>query len=159
MVIKHIKGTHFSIPPQLGIYFGDQKHIWEVEFTDAAYDLQGEDQWDWNKLLGISYSINAQKESAMVGWRYNTQTQKFELCAYCHVDGKRIYTKKLFEVKAGWKFVVSIEVKDGYYLFSMVGVSHTEPFYHNRKVSRRVNSWFGGNQKAPRTIKIKIEKA
>lgn len=34
---------------------------------ESKYDLQSEDQQDWNKLFGISFSINSHKQSARFG--------------------------------------------------------------------------------------------
>ena len=49
------KGTHFSVPPQ---YFDTKKGIsGNITITDKMeYVLNGEDQFDFNKLVGLKFN-------------------------------------------------------------------------------------------------------
>jgi hypothetical protein len=157
MIITHKQGDHRSSPYKLKI--GKLSYIKSDYLFDlaAAYDLKSNDQLDWNKLTGISfYLLSSTKNSAMIGWRYNTESNRFEFCAYCHVSGKRIFTPPLFSVKPGWSFTAEIEVADGgvYFAFTddMKSTNHFQKFEKQPKMRRLISAWFGGNNPAPKKI-------
>jgi hypothetical protein len=85
-LITIYKGTHFAIPNSFG-YF-----IKKVEGTgtfteDTVYDLKDEDQRDWNKFTGIAFTpLEPDRNSVMVGWRYNLASQEFEIAPFYNVD-------------------------------------------------------------------------
>ncbi len=54
---------------------------------NTIYDLHNVDQYDWNKLTGISFNILRPDQNAlMVAWRYNVTRQQFEIAPYYNVD-------------------------------------------------------------------------
>ena len=86
------KGSHFSKPRNLfsrSIELPDTLR-WSCRFDKSCCyfmnDETGktlEDQWDFNKLTGITFSpFNPFNNTAMVGWRHNPQTLLFELIPY-----------------------------------------------------------------------------
>ncbi|MGQ0739567.1 MAG: hypothetical protein ACT4OJ_10940, partial [Bacteroidota bacterium] len=54
----------------------------------SRYDLEGQDQDDHNKLYGVAFG-GVHRHSARFGWRYNNDTGKFILSAYCYIRGQR----------------------------------------------------------------------
>lgn len=105
----------------------------------AIYNLNNNDQFDWNKLLGFSRGFH-QNNSIRIAWRWNTVKQVVELTKYEYVNGKRIMHEPLWEVKINEIATIVFNISDrkfckwGYLLYP----------------------YFGGNQKAPHDINILI---
>lgn len=167
MKITHFKGTHFSWPPQnsflpSGYLFNQKLFMWEIQFLPGSkYLIPDQDQFDWNKLCGISFTPSALITSAMVGWRYNPKEDVFECAAYCHENRETYMSPSLIKVRSNEKFVVSLDVnvKTHSYLFAFLSTDlakvlgvHSVPFTHSKRVLRTVNAWFGGNKTAPETL-------
>jgi len=100
--IVFFKGWHYPIPlteiafPQVFSLTHDSLRLdGEVLFHDnAAYIINDEDQWDWNKLCGISLGFNGiHKNSFRFGWRYNPQSEKIELSSYLYTNSNRQFKK------------------------------------------------------------------
>ncbi len=100
-IYRFDKGSHFSKPRNLfsrGIELPDTLR-WLCRFDKSCCyyinDEKGkmqEDQWDYNKLTGITFSpFNPFNNTAMVGWRHNPQTLLFEMIPYWHVSKKRFF--------------------------------------------------------------------
>lgn len=70
---------------------------WKVKFTDdSKYVLPSEDQLDWNKLCGLTFSpmFNAKKNSILIGWHYDPVKDEFRITPYLHDHlGKVTYLK------------------------------------------------------------------
>lgn len=92
------KGTHFAIPNSFGFF------ITQVTGTGtftarSSYDLKDEDQFDWNKFTGIAFTpLEPDRNSVMVGWRYNLRSQEFEIAPFYNVDKQRILPNERTEV-------------------------------------------------------------
>ena len=84
------KNTHLALPPQM-VFFA-KRVAGTATFTEnSVYDLQTVDQYDWNKLTGISFTLlRPDTDAIMVAWRYNVTTQMFEVGPYYNVDTARI---------------------------------------------------------------------
>jgi hypothetical protein len=69
-------------------------------FTEnSIYDLQSLDQYDWNKLTGISFNfLRPDTNALMVVWRYNVAENVFEIAPYYNVDLARILPDENTEV-------------------------------------------------------------
>ena len=92
------KGTHFAIPNNFG-YFITETVGTGTFTTNSAYDLKDDDQYDWNKFTGIAFTpLEPDRNSAMVGWRYNLNTQEFEIAPFYNADKKRILPNEATEV-------------------------------------------------------------
>jgi hypothetical protein len=156
-LITIYKGTHFAIPNSFG-YF-----IKKVEGTgtftdDTVYDLKDEDQRDWNKFTGIAFTpLEPDRNSVMVGWRYNLASQEFEIAPFYNVDKKRILPNEQTEVIS----VPAGETFDYFVDYSGVRISYGgktvyKPYPEGLKpnvwTAARVSGWFGGNEVAPRTV-------
>jgi len=158
------KNRHYSRPRRFKLY---RKPNWlrtsAIFQSNCDYDLKDADQQDWNKLTGLTFSWNPLHETAMVGWRYNRETKLIELCGYYHVNKGRHFTEPLMSVKIGERVDTFIQVdykKKVYRVIIEKGddiVTHEYPFTHNKSWTKRINLWFGGNEKAPQTISIKME--
>lgn len=154
--ITFLEGTHFAIPPSFGFF------IREVSGTgtfvaDSVYDLGDEDQHDWNKFTGIAFTpLEPDRDSAMVGWRYNLTTEEFEIAPFYNVGKVRILPTP--------SDVISLPVDQTFhYLVDYTGVTLTygdttvfkgfpEGLTPNVWTASRVSGWFGGNEVAPRTL-------
>ena len=151
------KGTHFAIPNSFGYFITET--VGTGTFTsNTVYDLTDVDQYDWNKFTGIAFTpLEPDRNSAMVGWRYNLNTQEFEIAPFYNVDKKRILPNEATEVisvPAGETFTFDVNytgITLGY-----DGKTVTKPYpvglTPNVWTAARVSGWFGGNEVAPRTV-------
>ena len=157
MLVTHKKGKHHSNPRRLKIGKMNGLIGQFVMSRTAAYTLEGNDQDDWNKLIGISFHLlTSHKNSVMIGWRYCPDLDDFEFCAYWHKNGERGFTNTLLSVKPnepffgniimkGSRATVSLRAKDNSGTFSI-------DFDKPNKCRRLITPWFGGNNAAPGTI-------
>jgi hypothetical protein len=151
------KGTHFAIPNNFG-YFITETVGTGTFTTNSAYDLTDVDQYDWNKFTGIAFTpLEPDRNSAMVGWRYNLRTQEFEIAPFYNVDKVRILPNEATEVisvPAGETFTFDVNYTgitlgyDGQHVYK----AYPEGLTPNVWTAARVSGWFGGNEVAPRTI-------
>ncbi|MGI9125556.1 MAG: hypothetical protein ACR2JM_12515 [Mycobacterium sp.] len=161
-LITIYKGTHFAIPNNFGFFV--QKVSGTGTFTsDTVYDLKDVDQYDWNKFTGIAFTpLEPDRDSVMVGWRYNLTSREFEIAPFYNVNKARILPNEQTEV-------ISVPADQTFqYLVNYTGVTLT---YGDKKVFKpfppgltanvwtaaRVSGWFGGNEVAPRTLSYYIK--
>lgn len=125
-----------------------------VVFTDSCkYDLKSLDQYDWNKLFGIS-TERIHKDSWRFAWR-NLNNNSVEVCTYCYDNGKR-WTSSIATLSLGMPHTFTIERdKDGYMLFKVnnkyLAEVHDEK---KRKFFWGCGLYFGGNKRAPHNIVV-----
>lgn len=166
MIFTIRKGAHRAWPWVLALFFGKRlvRHV--VFDISAKYDLPGtEDDEDVNKLFGFGFFPSHHLESARFGWTYNNQENKVELHAYCYVNGVRVM-KWLCTIPTYKKVKCSIDIIGDVYSFtvsdartqSLVYGGRDIAFDHDKKIGYRLGCFFGGNNPAPHTIKIKITK-
>jgi hypothetical protein len=156
-LITIYKGTHFAIPNSFA-YFTKKVGGTGTFTADTVYDLKDEDQYDWNKFTGIAFTpLEPDRNSVMVGWRYNLASQEFEIAPFYNVDKKRILPNEQTEVIS----VPAGETFDYFVDYSGVRISYGgttvyKPYPEGLKpnvwTAARVSGWFGGNEVAPRTI-------
>ena len=156
-LITIYKGTHFAIPNSFGLF--TQSVTGTGTFTtDTTYDLGDEDQYDWNKFTGIAFTpLEPDRNSVMVGWRYNLTTQNFEIAPFYNVDKVRVLPNETTEVIAvppGETFSYAVDYNG--VTISYGGKTVYKPFptglTANVWTAARVSGWFGGNEVAPRTV-------
>ncbi|MFY9337884.1 MAG: hypothetical protein WAO90_18035, partial [Mycobacterium sp.] len=160
-LITIYKGTHFAIPNNFGGFFVQKVQGTGTFTSDSVYDLKDEDQFDWSKFTGIAFTpLEPDRDSVMVGWRYNLTTQEFEIAPFYNVDKVRI-----LPVRAD---IISVPVDQTFdYLVDYTGVTLSygdktvfKPFPEgltpNLWTAVRVSGWFGGNEVAPRTLSYYI---
>ena len=156
-LITIYKGTHFAIPNSFG-FFIKQVSGTGTFTPNTVYDLKDEDQYDWNKFTGIAFTpLQPDRNSVMVGWRYNLNTKEFEIAPFYNVDKKRILPNELTEV-------ISVPADETFtYFVDYTGVTisyggktvfkpYPEGLTPNVWTAARVSGWFGGNEVAPRTV-------
>lgn len=132
-----------------------------------------DDQWDWNKLTGIGFSIDAMDDAAMIGWRFNPDTDRFELGAYAHgvsKKGDREMVEFCVEIEAEEKFSVRVlfmgndqifffEIEAGGFIISdfrsdniCIGTRK------KRGLGYAITNWFGGQQTPPHDMEMFFKK-
>ncbi len=166
------KGSHAAKPRVFRLGWRTKIRGWNVIFEDSCrYNLgpwtDSSDQKDFNKLVGLSFNLfTNHKESAMIGWRYNPESDLIELAPYYHIDGQvkinpGFTDENLFyAVRIGEEIQVSIGVdyEQKLYYTRVIGIDYEKTvqmgFSHNSCITREINVWFGGNQPAPQDITV-----
>lgn len=150
------KRTHFAIPNSFGFFI--QKVSGTGTFTaNSTYDLGDEDQWDWNKFTGIAFTpLEPDRNSVMVGWRYNLISKEFEIAPFYNVDKARILPtpQDIISIPVDQTFQYNVDY-DGVTLTygdKTVFKAFPKGLTPNVWTAARVSGWFGGNEVAPRTI-------
>ena len=150
------KGTHFVIPNRWAVWI--TKDSGGATFTaDSAYNLKDDDQLDWNKLAGITFTPwRPDRNSSMVVWRYNLQSGAFEIGPFFNVDFRYVFPTE--------DEVITVPVNEtfSYYVdYDGITVSYADRTVYkatpgeltpNFWTSARVTGWVGGSEVAPRTI-------
>ena len=168
--IKIRKGQHypgifpFSIPCPTWMGKNTTKtRTAEFMFTDTClYDLQDEDQWDVNKLMGFSIGHHHKHSSFRLGWRPILEGNLIEIVGYEYHDGIRQKTNPICKVPLNqWnKFKISYNndrCRSTYVVNNITTV--TSVFLaHDRGLGYRLGVYFGGNEKAPHDIIINKRK-
>ena len=151
------RGVHFVIPQSPAIFV--KKVSGTGTFTtDSVYDLKDVDQYDWNKFTGIAFSpIQHDRNSVMVGWRYNLTSKEFEIAPFYNVNKERILPNEQTEVisvPAGETFQYNVDYSGVTINFGDKTVFKPYPpgLTPNIWTAVRVSGWFGGNEVAPRTL-------
>lgn len=164
------KGDHFSFPRIFKLKRNPSTVVWEVVFNeDCDYLILNKngtvhpDQKDWNKLCGLFFSLfNTRKDSAMMGWRFNPETDEIEMAPYYHVDGGRDMFPTMMRVRRGEPFTVALKVdyEENTYQWKMTKegfeTQHEMPFNHGGGWCGFINFYFGGNQPAPQKVSCQM---
>jgi len=154
------KGSHYS-GFHLSPFYDKNIAKYEVVFSKSCiYDLQNQDQYDVNKLFGLSYGYH-HIDSVRFGWR--ADGDKIEISAYCYRDGERLIKEMchididkpyLFEIKNIGSYY-ELELKDessGFFSYARIA----KPAII--KLGYRLFPYFGGNQIAPHEMEILMRK-
>lgn len=177
MLFRIPSGKHNSKPFRFWAWFNKRSFDWKVNFgTNCAYDLQGVDQADTNKLCGVGYLSKLRfikagwfwkpepmqwTDSARFGWRYDIGRQQVELMAYCHVNRTRVI-KSICFCDPGKTYRLHLDVFGGIYAFSVSedGIANIGTAYitsrNFKKFTYMLGVFFGGNQPAPHTMYINL---
>ncbi|MCW1958727.1 MAG: hypothetical protein KIH64_009315 [Mycobacterium sp.] len=150
------KGTHFAIPNRWALWVkevsGDATFI-----PDSAYDLKDSDQYDWNKLAGITFTPwRPERNASMVVWRYNLQSEQFEVGPFWDVNFAYVFPTddEIISVPVGQTFSYAVDY-DGItvtYGDKTVFKPTPQQLSPNFWTSARITGWFGGSEVAPRTV-------
>jgi hypothetical protein len=150
------QGTSFVIPNRWAVWVTTDSG--GATFTaDSTYDLKDEDQFDWNKLAGITYTPwRPDRNSAMVVWRYNLQSGAFEIGPFFNVDFRYVFPTEdeviTVPVDETFRYFVDYDGITVSYGDRTVYKATPEDLTPNFWTSARVTGWFGGSEVAPRTI-------
>lgn len=172
-----LKNFHYCLPypfPWMWFRKRDSMNItMDVKFDDSiVYDL-GEDQMDVNKLLGFAYGFH-HINSDRIGFRYNIDMKKVELVYYLYVDGVRQKTRHLCYIDIGVNYEVNLNVclpEDGVRdvkisVKNLDKNDFVDIYNKEARIEFKKKPWyyyilggyFGGNRRAPHTIRIKTKK-
>jgi len=161
------KGKHRS-----GLYvkphYNKHELTYDVTFTDTCrYTLNTTDQFDINKLFGLSYGFH-HHNSVRFGWRnLKESSNKIEILAYCYIDGIRLRERgtNIFIgfVDTNKTYTFSIKTTNKSYILSVddkYSKVNTKEIDHNKlpKWGYHLYPYFGGNCPAPHDINIFMEK-
>lgn len=165
MIFRIPRGKHRARPLRFGFWGRRKSFTWEVKFTESCrYDLQNDDQFDTNKLIGVGYLPGHHKDSARFGWRYNTKTEQIEILAYCYINGRR-EIHPICSCMIGQRYDLHLKVLSTCYYLAVhykgdvrsIGhawVNHN----HNKSFMYRLGIYFGGSKVAPHDISIELKK-
>jgi len=155
-LITIYKGTHFVIPNRWALWV--TKESGDATFTaDSAYDLKDEDQYDWNKLAGITFTPwRPDRNSSMVVWRYHLQNGMYEVGPFFNVDFAYVFPNddQVITVPADQMFSYTVDYNGISVTYGDITVHKATPvdLKPNFWTSARVTGWFGGSEVAPRTV-------
>ncbi len=181
------KGKHrprwWWLSPKMGVAATTIRRKVVFDFN-CIYNLHSADQHDINKLFGVAFttwwrmiwvwlswpvyaalSRNLHhRDSARVGWRFDTAKKTFILSAYCYVEGQRI-TRDICECYANRPVRITLLVQSTFYEF-IVEQHENEyplgrvsiPYWHKKRFTFSLGLYFGGNNPAPNTMTVEIKK-
>lgn len=155
-LIVTLKNVPLALPPKM-VFFVKQV-AGKATFTErSVYDLHNVDQYDWNKLTGISFTFWHPDDNAiMIAWRYNVDTQMFEIGPYYNMDFARITPTddEIISVPMGATFTFDADYNGItlQYGDTVVYKPIPEGLHPNQLSAFRINSWFGGTSLPPKTI-------
>lgn len=151
-----LKGTHLAIPSRWSLWLtrtsGDATFV-----PDSAYDLKDEDQYDWNKLAGITFTPwRPERNAAMVVWRYNLSTKEYEVGPFFDNDFAYVFPSdaEVISVPVDQTFRWSVDYTGITVSYGDTTVFKPYPPGLTPRLwtSAKVTGWFGGSEAAPRTL-------
>jgi hypothetical protein len=163
MTFRIPSGKHYARPWRFSLHWNRNAFAWKVKFTDSCrYEIQGNDQYDTNKLCGIGYLPHHHNESARFGWRYSLLHDQIELSAYCYVNGQRVI-KPICFIDIGKEYNIELTKLSTMYFFTCSEVakllgSAEVPYDHNHKLGYGLYPFFGGQARAQHEIIIELKK-
>jgi len=151
------KGNHYSNWFNLPFFrFGRSIKFQFMIDSSANYTLNNEDDYDWNKLFGLSNNWNHHQSSARLCWRRLNEEQ-YQICLYTYDNGIKTISKEMtldYNTFYGTRIIVS--TNNFYLLFkdsSIILPRKSESLFPIKLV---LKPYFGGTSVAPHDIKIKI---
>lgn len=160
MTITILPKIPLGLPPTI-IPWVKQVNGFGTFTKNSVYDLHSADQYDWNKLSGISFAIPGDVNSTMVAWRYNVNSGDFEVAPFFNVDKARILPNQaeIITVPIGDTFDFHVDyggITIGYgdkTVFKATPTGLTPNFW----TSYRTSVWFGGTSLPPNLIQLKLK--
>jgi hypothetical protein len=154
------RGKHSS-GLRIAPFYGKDISKYEVIFSKSClYEIAGPDQFDVNKLLGLSYGFH-HNNSARFGWRADGDS--IEISAYCYKNKKRLI-RAIRNVNVETMYIFMIQNFGGYYELTIM--SDTGDLIGYAKISKpkttefgyKLFPYFGGNVPAPHDMEIYMKK-
>lgn len=151
------KGKHYSNWFNFPLFITRRSIKFQFMIDSSAhYTLNNEDDYDWNKLFGLSNSWNAHESSARLCWRRLNEEQ-FQICLYTYDNGIKTISKEMtldYNTYYGARIIVS---SNNFYLLfkdsSIILPRKSERLFPFKLI---LKPYFGGTSVAPHDIKIKI---
>lgn len=178
-------GNHYhSWPPFSTLpWIGKQAIARHVTFSDSCrYDSAPYNSQDVNKLFGLSFGFGGvHGNSARFGWRWSMADKCIELLAYCYIEGQRNWDEQLrfpvvAQVQPGQKVLCTIEaVRKKAFLGTTLAIEAGDTFLFSVEAGGQVFTtevrrglldcyglthglYFGGEQPAPHTMAVEIDR-
>jgi len=130
--------------------------IFLVQFDSSAIykTVSPVNQWDVNKLIGVSDGGFHGANSARFGWRY--VDGNLELLGYTHYKGKFNF-EKIKNIKIGEVYTLNLLINEKYMFIvdKDTVIMDRYPNYYSK--SYYLWPYFGGDEVAPHDITIKIK--
>jgi len=151
------KGKHYSnwFTFPLFTFRKSIKFQFKIE-KESHYELIGEDKWDWNKMFGLSNDWNHHTSSARICWRAVDENH-YEVCLYCYDDGIRQISdpiKLQYGLTYGARIIISRNYFYLYFKDTFLTLARRKSSLFPMKLI--LKPFFGGNQTAPKDIKVSI---
>jgi hypothetical protein len=158
-------GEHYNSGTNFSVCAGKRTLRFRVRFSPTCiYDLGNNNQWDINKLYGLSQGYH-QTDSARFGWRWLLAEQKIEVLSYCYVGGVRRPAQRICLLDPGQVAAFKLTVQDTVYTFQYLSTTGKllaevrEPRKHAglESTNYKLFPYFGGDEVAPHTMDIAIQ--
>lgn len=156
MLFKILKDKHFSEPKW---WF---KMVWFnreikgfINFDKSCiYEIEDNDKYDINKLVGLSDDLHHHKNSIRLGW--NCLNNELYVYSYIYINKKR-YDELICKVKPNKDYSFRMKITENDYLISFNSI---EKSYKRESKWKWINlilkPYFGGNKTAPHDMRINI---
>ena len=154
-VFKIKKDNHRSTN-QVNFFCKDELNFDLILTESCKYQTKEyENQYDVNKLFGISDEGGHMKNSARFGWRY--LNDNLELMVFVHNNGS-FYFEKICDIQPNIIYNCQINLLSDKYEF-IVGSNkiYMDRYKPNVNCKYLLYPYFGGNETAPHDIIIKIK--
>jgi len=140
---------------------------------------QPEDQYDWNKLPGLSDcgTVDLAVDGAMFGWRWRIETSSLEVTAYANNDGVHLtieaplFTLDADDLVAAEALRYTVAREQDMYAFTVRGVVRGREIATAARLPRRCSElerdplawagafYFGGTSVAPQPITAQMRES
>ena len=155
------EGKHISTPIKLEL---TKSNVLKGSFyftKYSKYNLHSVDQLDWNKLTGFKYDLGYPDRSVMIGWRYDTLNNVFQVAPYFNNNGNiNPLDSEIINISENEIVLFQITHKDntaGVYLSGKNSYSYKEICLESGNLKSIVNPYFGGNRKATNEISLYLK--
>ena len=153
-IFKIKRGKHKSSSV---LKFTNKKELsFKVRFDESCkyQTLDPVNQWDVNKLFGLSDGGSHIKNSARFGWRW--VDGKLELLAFTHYNGD-FFFEKITELEIGKEYDCVLTIGDKYTFISNGSIVTMDRYKNNNRRNYYLWPYFGGDEASPQDITIKIK--
>ena len=158
---NHHSSKLFGFIPHFGFTFKSIIKFSAMMDANCIYDLHNNDNYDTNKLYGVSTSYSHMFQSARIGWRC-LDDKNIEIMAYTHDQGKFLNPQVITTVPVNSWFDCKIIINDTNFIYS-VSLNNktnvisipitTKPW----KFKYRLFFYFGGNEPSPQKMNVTIK--
>lgn len=156
-----LKGCHYSnFIPSIRC-MKDEVEIGGIYSFDKSCSYHVDEPSCVNKLFGFCFGFGVHYNSVRFGWTYNKETNNIFIWKYVYVNGK-LQKSKIFSCEIGSKHDYNLRaVKNGsfYDVEFMIDnkVIDKCTVYRSCFFVTTLGLYFGGNSRAPHTIKVRYE--
>lgn len=157
-IFKIRKGFHSSLHP-IKLHKDKKAISFDVSFDpNCRYDLESNDQYDINKLYGISWGYHM-KNSFRIGWNWDLLRDHINLWSYTHNNGV-IEAEYIDFVPTDYNLKIDVffNREKNNIIIKWLNQEKTIAFkFPENKWGYYLWPYFGGNRRSPHTITIKLK--